>query len=229
MKFSTVELYEKYEYYNSILFNDSLPKAESVTIEWDQRLTAAAGNCRAGRKHIKLSPAYHTKFPEEIESTLVHEMIHLSGVRGHGTAFEIEMNRINRQIPELKITKYATARATEKAYNWKYVCEKCNQEHKRAKRLKNAGRNHRCKCGGSLKEFTHNQPVPVTPKPSIEKPAAKTTATATTEGEKMCTRCGQTKPATKEYFYKDRTKKDGWGCWCRSCSKDYRNGKKAGK
>lgn len=228
MTFSTVELYEKYEYYNKELFNDSLPKADSVTIEWDQRLKAAAGNCRVGRKHIKLSPAYHAKFPEEIESTLVHEMIHLSGVRGHGTAFEIEMNRINRQIPELKITRYATARATEG--KWKYVCESCGREHTRINRLKNGGKSYRCKCTGTLKEMINETTNPIII-PAVDRPAAKTTAAGTKlpEGEKMCTKCGSIQPADKDHFYKDRSKKDGWDCWCKECTKRHREAKKAGR
>ena len=37
--------------------------------------------------------------------------------------------------------------------------------------------------------------------------------------EKMCPQCEQYLPATEENFYKDKSKKDGLGSWCKSCKK----------
>lgn len=41
------------------------------------------------------------------------------------------------------------------------------------------------------------------------------------EGMKKCTKCGEIKPATAEYFNRDRTKKDGVGSWCKECRSEY--------
>jgi len=41
------------------------------------------------------------------------------------------------------------------------------------------------------------------------------------EGMKKCTKCGEIKPATAEYFNRDRTKKDGIRTQCRECRREY--------
>ena len=37
------------------------------------------------------------------------------------------------------------------------------------------------------------------------------------EGMKKCTKCGEWKPATAEYFYRDKTKKGGMSSLCKDC------------
>jgi len=38
---------------------------------------------------------------------------------------------------------------------------------------------------------------------------------------KTCSKCGQTKPATTEYFHLDKRYTDGFFCWCKSCRREY--------
>jgi len=38
---------------------------------------------------------------------------------------------------------------------------------------------------------------------------------------KICTKCKEELPATVEYFYKDKRRKDGLRCWCKECVKEY--------
>ena len=38
---------------------------------------------------------------------------------------------------------------------------------------------------------------------------------------KICTKCGQELPATSEYFYKDKTHKDGLVSFCKNCKEQY--------
>ena len=42
------------------------------------------------------------------------------------------------------------------------------------------------------------------------------------EGMKKCTKCGEIKPATAEFFSRDRTKKNGLRGYCKECSKECR-------
>ena len=42
------------------------------------------------------------------------------------------------------------------------------------------------------------------------------------EGMKRCTKCGEWKPATAEYFNKDKTKKDGFIGSCKDCRRECR-------
>lgn len=40
---------------------------------------------------------------------------------------------------------------------------------------------------------------------------------------KTCTKCGEEKQATPEYFYRDKSKKDGLAPTCKECKKEYMN------
>lgn len=46
---------------------------------------------------------------------------------------------------------------------------------------------------------------------------------------KRCPKCGQEKPATNDFFYKDGKSKDGFNCWCIQCHKDFKRNKKPKK
>ena len=54
-------------------FTGSLPVAR---VQWSNRLRIA-GSCRPQTREIRLSSLYHTHYPDELESTLLHEMLHL--------------------------------------------------------------------------------------------------------------------------------------------------------
>lgn len=47
--------------------------------------------------------------------------------------------------------------------------------------------------------------------------------------EKACTRCGETKPRTSEYFPLHNKKADGLDSWCRECRRGYRKITRRGK
>ena len=42
------------------------------------------------------------------------------------------------------------------------------------------------------------------------------------EGMKKCSKCGEWKPATAEYFNRDKTSADGLNSWCKECLREYR-------
>src|SRR5690606_15225155 len=90
---SVDELDQRYERFNRLYFENLLPRADDVTIEWSRRMTSAAGRCYTKRRIIRLSTHYHEKFPEEVDQTLLHEMIHLL-VPNHGPLFHLWLRRI---------------------------------------------------------------------------------------------------------------------------------------
>lgn len=46
------------------------------------------------------------------------------------------------------------------------------------------------------------------------------------EPTKRCTKCGEEKPATNEYFARAPRRKDGLECWCKSCKNAYHASRK---
>lgn len=46
----------------------------------------------------------------------------------------------------------------------------------------------------------------------------------TGDAEKECPRCGETWPATAEFWYRHRRSKDGWASACKRCHRDYEGG-----
>lgn len=139
-----IDLKMMYNKFNRKIFNNKLPK--DVCVYWTKRMTSCAGICSYKRNRftgeyvefsIGLSTPYHEKFPNEIEDTLVHEMIHiLYPNQSHGYAFKSEMGRINREFG-MSISIHAKERAVEKKYNYLYACDCCGYEYKRLRRHKN--------------------------------------------------------------------------------------------
>lgn len=129
---------------------NALPPIEQVTVEWSNRLTSSAGICYPRQRIIRLSTHYHQVHPTEIQSTLLHEMIHLI-VPGHGPAFYQWLERIRLQGGH--VTRYAVARATDHTPRWRYTCRLCGRQIKRYRRMSNGGRFHRHRdCGGTFSE-----------------------------------------------------------------------------
>lgn len=126
-----------------------LPPPEAVRIEWSNRATASAGICYSKQRLIRLSTHYHARFPEEVEATLLHEMIHLL-VPGHGPEFYRWMERI-RALGG-RVQRYAKERALpKKNVKWLYTCLFCRRSYPYTRRLAYGGRNHYCKrCGPRL-------------------------------------------------------------------------------
>lgn len=117
------ELARRYAQFNLRYFRNTLPR---VIIKWSKRMRIA-GTCDSHRRIITLSHTYHTHFPDDVDDTLKHEMIHLRCPH-HDAAFRREAARIGasvhcRDYPEL----HPRAR-------YMYVCPVCDTEYPRVKR-----------------------------------------------------------------------------------------------
>lgn len=152
---ATATLYSMYERFRNLYFSDGqghlLPPPQQVRIEWSNRLTSSAGICYPKRRTIRLSTHYHVSHPDDVESTLLHEMIHLI-VPNHGPDFYAWIEAIRRQGGQ--VARYPKARATAaQPPRWRYHCQKCGEEWSRYRRLRNGGRDYMHKgCGGKLGE-----------------------------------------------------------------------------
>lgn len=139
---SVDELYQRYERFNRLYFENLLPRADDVTIEWSRRMTSAAGRCYTKRRIIRLSTHYHEKFPEEVDQTLLHEMIHLL-VPNHGPLFHLWLRRIRERGGVVQ--RYSRERATPAKYRWEYTCRRCGAVRRTQRRLAHGGKYHRCR------------------------------------------------------------------------------------
>lgn len=146
------DLIEIYNTLNEEYFDCELPEIEEgiMEIEWSNRLTASAGivyHHYNGKQLIRISSHYANKYPEDVEATVLHEMIHIK-CPGHGEDFKTEMKRINR-LGGIQVSINSIGRA--KDGKWLYICTNCNHVHERIRRVSNYKRK-RCSCKGKLIE-----------------------------------------------------------------------------
>ncbi len=118
------ELYRLFDYYNWKYFGGKLPK---VRIEYSTRMNAA-GSYSINRKLIRIGRKYHELFPEDVEDTLKHEMIHIIH-HHHDAAFKKEADRVGAS---LRAREHPALRRPPKFI---YECPGCGMEYPRQKRL----------------------------------------------------------------------------------------------
>ena len=137
------------KYFRDASGSPVLPPPEAVRVEWSSRVTASAGICYSKQRVIRLSTHYHARFPDEVEATLLHEMIHLI-VPGHGAEFYRWMEQIRAQGG--RVQRYAKERALpKKGVKWLYTCISCRRSYPYTRRLAYGGQRHYCKrCGPRL-------------------------------------------------------------------------------
>ncbi|MBU8934311.1 MAG: SprT-like domain-containing protein [candidate division Zixibacteria bacterium] len=118
------DLYRRFDIFNWTFFGGKLP---SVKIEYSNRMCAAGSYSRQVRL-IRIGRKYHEIFPDEIDDTLKHEMIHIVHFR-HDARFKKVAARIGASI---KAKAHPSLRRQPKFI---YVCPLCDKEYPRQKRL----------------------------------------------------------------------------------------------
>ncbi|GEM_PF-445914 len=118
------ELYRLFDYYNWKYFGGRLPR---VKIEYSTRMTCA-GSYSPNRRLIKIGRRYHEIFPQDLEDTLKHEMIHIRHYH-HDAKFKAEAVRIGAS---LKAREHPNLRRPPK---YVYECPGCGAEYPRQRRL----------------------------------------------------------------------------------------------
>jgi predicted SprT family Zn-dependent metalloprotease len=118
-------LYSLFDRFNYEYFGGRLPM---VTISYSERMLIA-GSYTSSTEEIKIGRKYHTIFPEELEDTLKHEMIHIV-YPNHSPEFK----RLARKLGvSLKAREHPDLRA---AWKYLYICPHCGKEYPRRKRLR---------------------------------------------------------------------------------------------
>ncbi len=119
----TEELALLFNRLNEKHFDNRLPKAR---ILWSTRLRIA-GNCCPNQREIRLSISYHTHYPEEVEHTLLHEMLHLIHPT-HNAAFRQAAKKLG---VALNCREYPGVHPRSR---YVYICPGCRTVYHRQKR-----------------------------------------------------------------------------------------------
>lgn len=118
------ELARRFDIYNWQFYQGKLPRPRIV---YSKRMKAA-GSYSPSENMIKIGHAYHEVFPEEINLTLKHEMIHILHLK-HDRKFKEEARRLGTS---LKARYHSSLIRPPK---FVYACPGCQKEYPRQKRL----------------------------------------------------------------------------------------------
>ena len=134
------DVYAVYRYQNAKYFGGLLPFNTRIT--WNGRLSRCAGYCTNHDRDISLSPHYADRFPDDIPSVLLHEMIHL-WERNHTSGFNSQLERIRELGGD--VHRFSKGRAKEKKGK-KYTvrCIGCGNVHRRDRLINDTSRCAAC-------------------------------------------------------------------------------------
>jgi len=119
------ELYRMFDGINARLFGNQLPR---LKIKYSDRMLTA-GSFIPNINEIRMVRRYHKIFPDDLEDTLAHEMIHFI-YPDHGRMFK----RMAAQYGiSLKAKEHPSLRGNVK---YLYYCPSCGREYPRRKRLR---------------------------------------------------------------------------------------------
>ena len=135
------ELQKIFDCLNWKYFNGRLPK---VRLEWSTRMRAA-GKFYMGRSLIRLGQKYHEYYPQDVEDTLKHEMIHIL-YPDHGKLFKAEAKRIGTSI---HAKEFPGGRSPHK---YIYICPVCGEKYYRHRYIRTASCG-KCAPGGYDKRY----------------------------------------------------------------------------
>jgi len=124
---SVPELYDMFNRINEQYFRGRLPQAR---ISYSNRMLIA-GSFTPSKKEIKIGRRYHEIFPDDVEDTLKHEMIHIINLK-HDTRFRRIADKIGASL------KARSHPALRGSYKYLYICPACGKEYPRRKRLRMA-------------------------------------------------------------------------------------------
>ena len=122
---SIAELYRRFETFNWIYFQGKLPRP---VIQYSNRMNSAGSYTPNGRI-IKIGRKYHELFPQDIDDTLKHEMIHIIHFY-HDAAFRKEAKRIGASM------RARAHPSLVRPPKYLYQCPGCQRKFPRQKQLR---------------------------------------------------------------------------------------------
>lgn len=137
---SISELYRRFDVFNWLYFGGSLPRPK---IEYSTRMSSAGSYTPQGRI-IKIGRKYHELFPQDIDDTLKHEMIHILHFY-HDANFKREARRIGASM------KARSHPSLRKPPRYIYQCPGCGRKYPRQRRFRMSSCGY-CSAGGRYDE-----------------------------------------------------------------------------
>lgn len=122
---SVAELYRRFDAFNWLYFQGKLPRP---VIQYSSRMSSAGSYTPNGRI-IKIGRKYHELFPQDIDDTLKHEMIHIIHFY-HDAAFRKEARRIGASM------RARSHPALARPAKYLYQCPGCQRTFPRQKQLR---------------------------------------------------------------------------------------------
>lgn len=118
--------------------------AHSLQVEWNARLSSAAGRADSRRKLISLNPRLHEHDQHEIERTLRHELAHLLAqfrvgrrrIAPHGAEWKKACRDLG--IADESRTHALPFPIQRRSRRFIYTCPRCGKEFPRTRRIKRA-------------------------------------------------------------------------------------------
>jgi predicted SprT family Zn-dependent metalloprotease len=135
---SIAELYRRFEVFNWMYFQGKLPRP---VIQYSSRMNSAGSYTPHGRI-IKIGRKYHELFPQDIDDTLKHEMIHIIHFY-HDAAFRREARRIGASM------RARSHPALTRPPKYLYQCPGCQRTFPRQKLLRQSSCGY-CSDGGKF-------------------------------------------------------------------------------
>ncbi len=124
---TVAELYSRFRRFNHCFWDGRLPM---VRIEYSNRMLAA-GSYSPSERLIRIGRKYHEIFPEDVDDTLKHEMIHIFNPT-HNADFKRELKRVGST---LRAKCHPSLRRPPR---YLYECPGCRQEYPRQRRFRMA-------------------------------------------------------------------------------------------
>ena len=141
-----------YKRLNQKYFNNMLPKYTRVKFEW-MIAYQMVGQCWTHKRLIRISKPYHDIYPNELEDTMIHEMIHLIHPN-HGKGFYKEMDRL-RSLGAT-VSRHSEHDIREQFAKHVYKCPCCGNKVYTFRKLSGCGKRICPECK-SLVLFVYNR------------------------------------------------------------------------
>jgi hypothetical protein len=134
-----VELAERYRAFNRQWFGGKLVR---VRFRISTRMTSTAGLYDIGRREIAVARRFLDMFPEQTDSLLLHEMVHVATRDGHGPKFRREWERLRgagAPVPEVyRDFRHCLAFAPLRERPYRYHCPVCGEHFARTRPFRGA-------------------------------------------------------------------------------------------